>query len=168
MLSFSESEQVMVPAPEISLAMVEILLLVGNSVARELNDVALEMTSAQVVATALILLPDDVVEPARLLILVLAAVNESLLAFRVAALAVSLSVDWLHAMMAGIASSSYFRHLLKAPVHFFNAAAIAFASDGSLHCFIMVAVSFSADPVQQLQASDVFVFVDPIVLFRHN
>lgn len=89
MLVFSASVQVMVPASEISLAIVEILLLVGNSVARELNVVALEMTSAQVVATALILLPEDVVEPARLLILVLAEVSESLLAFRVAALAVS-------------------------------------------------------------------------------
>jgi len=143
MLVFSVSVQVMLPTSEISLANVEILLLVGTSVARELNDVALVMTSAQVVATARILLPEDVVELARLLILVLAEVSESLLAFRVAALAVSWLVDWLHAMMAGIAPSSYFRHLPNAVVQFFKAAEIAFASDGSLHCFIMLAVSFS-------------------------
>jgi len=158
MLVFSVSVQVMLPTSEISLANVEILLLVGTSAARELtiqkweninemmcylHDVALEMTSAQVVATARILLPEDVVELARLLILVLAEVSESLLAFRVAALAVSWLVDWLHAMMAGIAPSSYFRHLPNAVVQFFKAAEIAFASDGSLHCFIMLAVSFS-------------------------
>ena len=123
-------------------------------------------TSAQLVATALTLLPEDVVDPARLLILVLAAVNESLLAFNVAALAVNLEVLWLQAIMAGMAPSSNFRHFPNAVVHFFKAAEMALASLGSLHIFIMLAVSLRAAPVQQVQASELVVAVAPKVLFK--
>ena len=125
------------------------------------------MISEQLAATALVLILPELLLDARLLILVLAEVNESLLAFNVAALAVNLEVLWLQAIMAGMAPSSNFRHFPNAVVHFFKAAEMALASLGSLHIFIMLAVSLRAAPVQQVQASELVVAVAPKVLFKH-
>jgi len=74
--------------PEISAAKVAMELSDGDDVASELNVAAFEMTSAQVVAVALALLP-ELLEEAKLDILVFADVKASLLAFNVAALVVS-------------------------------------------------------------------------------
>ena len=79
-----------------------------------LQAAALVRISAQLVAVARTLLPELLLELDKLLIFVLAADRLALLAARVLALAVSLVESWAHAMMAGIASSSYFLHTLKA------------------------------------------------------
>ena len=85
-----------------------------NKVLFYLQAAALVRISAQLVAVARTLLPEVLLELDKLLIFSLAADRLALLAARVVALAVSLVESWAHAMIAGIASSSYFLHTLKA------------------------------------------------------
>ena len=85
-----------------------------NKVLFYLQAASLVRISAQLVAVARTLLPEVLLELDKLLIFSLAADRLALLAARVVALAVSLVESWAHAMMAGIASSSYFLHTLKA------------------------------------------------------
>ena len=84
-----------------------------------LHSLAFEMTSAHVVATALTLLPLNLL-PAKLDIFVLAAVNASLFAFKVAALPVNPEEVCEQDAKASLASSSNFLHIPKASLHLFN------------------------------------------------
>ena len=120
------------------------------------------MISAQLTAVARILrLPELDVELARLLILVLAAVMEALLAERVAALAVCSAVVVAQDMIAVMASSSYFLHTPKAAVHLLSCVVMALALLPVLQLFRECAVLFSFGPSQHPQASDTFVLEDP-------
>lgn len=111
---FSASVQVTVEGTsEISLASAE-MSAVGFCETLVDKAAALVRISAQLVAVARTLLPEVLLELDKLLIFSLAADRLALLAARVVALAVSLVESWAHAMMAGIASSSYFLHTLKA------------------------------------------------------
>ena len=96
------------------------------------------MTSAHVVAVALVFLP--LLLDAKLLILVLALPMAALLALRAPALASSLVEEEEQVEMREPASSSNFLQVLKAEVQFFRAAAMALASVDALHFFMALTV----------------------------
>ena len=122
----------------------------------------LVIISAQLTAVARLLrLPELELELARLLILVLAAVMEALLAERVAALAVCSAVVVTQDMIAVTASSSYFLHTPKAVLHLLSCVVMALALLLVLQLFREWAVLFSLGPNQHPQASDTFVLEDP-------
>ena len=122
------------------------------------------MISAQLTAVARLLRLPELeleLELARLLILVLAAVMEALLAERVAALAVCSAVLVTQDMIAVTASSSYFLHTPKAVLHLLSCVVMALALLLVLQLFREWAVLFSLGPNQHPQASDTFVLEDP-------
>lgn len=159
---FSDSVQV-TEAEEISLAIVEILLLEGKLEAYDITIFDLVMISAQVAAVALVLIR-LVVLLARLLIFVLAAVIVELLAERMAALAVCADVEVTQDKIAVMASSSYFLHTPKVVLQALSCVVMALALLLVLQFFSDWAVVFSLGPSQHPQASETLVLEEPILL----
>ena len=120
------------------------------------------ITSAQLTAVARLLrLPELELELARLLIFVLAAVRETLLAERLAAWAVCWAVVVAQDMIAVTASSSYFLHTPKVVLHLLSWVVMALALLLVLQLFREWAVVLSFGPSQHPQASDTFVLEEP-------
>jgi len=87
--------------------------------------------------------------------------------FRFLSFFTSTEVSRLQAWIAVPTSSSYFRHVPKALVHFFSALANSFDFEDKSHVLIVAAVDAMVASSQQVQASDpVFLMHSPVLFLN--